>query len=194
MVPDRRDFRTGALIGAMVDHKELPGTVPGMQTFNSPILWCKRSRCDRYTRNIGNLVAGLVRMVGTGHCCAGRVEKDEGARKCSILQSRRRRRSHHWATYAHCGEPYTTIGLDLRHNRPPRPPRGFSGVTLALSLARRGRGLPSVVANAGMTILTECQLSSFRHCSRTPPFSQFPQQLLKSLVAGFARKRFLSKV
>ena len=149
MVPDRRDFRTGALIGAMVDHKELPGTVPGMQTFNSPILWCKRSRCDRYTRNIGNLVAGLVRMVGTGHGCAGRVEKDEGARKCSILQSRRRRRSHHWATYAHCGEPYTTIGLDLRHNRPPRPPRGFSGVTLALSLARRGRGLPSVVANAG---------------------------------------------
>jgi hypothetical protein len=36
-----------------------------------------------------------------------------------------------------------------RHSRPPHPPRGLSGGPLALTLARRGGKLPSVVLFPG---------------------------------------------
>src|SRR5271155_4214538 len=43
------------------------------------------------------------------------------------------------------GSIYTTIGLELRHNRPLVAPRGFSGVTLALT-TRRGLNPPRSLA------------------------------------------------
>jgi hypothetical protein len=61
----------------MVHHKELPGTITGVQTFNGLILRYKRGRSDWCITNLGNLVIRLGKIVGRGHCCASKLKNDE---------------------------------------------------------------------------------------------------------------------